>query len=254
MKDRFEGKVALITGGARGMGRAIALGMAKEGAKIAFCDLLEKEAAETVADIKAAGSEALFAKVDITDNDAVIKWVKDAEEKFGKIDIVVNVAGYDTPQFFVKCDEARRAKSVAINFIGPMNVTHAALQGMVERNSGGKIIFISSDAGRVGQAGSAAYSGCKGAVIALGKSLARELVRNKINVNCIAPGPTDGPLLQESAAANPKLIEALNKSVPWGRVAQPEEIANAVLFLCSDDAEYITGQTLSVNGGLNMAW
>jgi len=253
MAKRFEDKVAIVTGGARGMGRAISLGFAREGANIGFCDLLEEEANQTGADIKAAGSDALFMKVDITDNAAVIKWVKAVEDKFGKIDIVVNCAGYDMPLFFLKCDEERRAKSVAINFTGPMNVTHAALPGMIERNYG-KIIFISSDAGRVGQAGSAVYSGCKGAVIALGKSLARELVRNKINVNSIAPGPTDGPLLQESAKANPKLIEALNKSVPWGRVAQPEEIAEAVLFLCSDAAGYITGQTLSVNGGLNMAW
>lgn len=251
MTKRFEGKVALVTGGAQGIGEACVMRLASEGAKVAFVDLQEDKGAVVVEKVKGVGSEALFGKVDITNDAQVQDFVKKAIEKFGKIDIVVNVVGLDFSGPFVKYDEATIDKIIAINLKGHMLVTKAAMPGMMER-SYGKIVSISSDAGLVGQKNSSIYSACKAGIIGWSKTVARETVKYKINVNVVCPGPTRTPLLEASAKENPKLIEALNKSVPWGRVAEPEEIAAAVAFLASDDAGYITGQTLSVNGGLNM--
>lgn len=248
---RFKDKVALVTGGAQGIGRAIVLRLSSEGAKVAFFDLLEEEGGKVVEEIKSSGGEAMFVKADITDSGQVSKAVKAVEEKFGRIDILVNNAGWDIPCLFVKSEEAYRDKVMAINLKGPMLVTRAVLDGMIERQYG-KIVSISSDAGRVGQTGQTTYSACKAAIIGFSKTLAREMVRYKINVNCVAPGPTNTNVLQKAAEANPKLIEGLARAVPWGRIAEPEEIAAGVAFLASDDAGYITGQTLSVNGGLTM--
>jgi 2-hydroxycyclohexanecarboxyl-CoA dehydrogenase len=173
------------------------------------------------------------------------------EEQLGPIDVLVNNAGIDIIGPFVDSTEAEWDRVIAVNLRGPINTCHVVLPRMIERG-GGAIVNLGSDAGRVGSSGEAVYSAAKGGVIALTKTLARETVRHNIRVNCVCPGPTDTALLGQVADANPKLLEALSRAIPMRRVGQPRDVAPAVAFLVSDDAGYITGQTLSVSGGLNM--
>lgn len=246
----FKDKVVIVTGGAQGIGEAIAKKFAEDGATVAILDV-QQDKAQAVADaIKASGGNAIGVKMDITNTQDVNKAVKEVEDKFGKVDVLVNNAGWDTIMPFVQLTEDLWDKIIAINLKGPIAVTRAVLDGMISRNSG-KIVNISSDAGRVGSSGESVYAACKGGIIAFTKTLARELVRNNILVNCICPGPTDTAFLAKTKE-NPKLFEALERAIPMRRAAQPEELAPAVVFLASDDANYITGQTLSVSGGLTM--
>jgi 2-hydroxycyclohexanecarboxyl-CoA dehydrogenase len=242
------GKVAFVTGAGRGIGKAIARRLAEEGCKVALADLDEKSARASAGEI---GAGSIGLAVDVARLENVRAAVSEADRRLGPIDVLVNNAGWDKPEPFVQNSEETWDKIIAIDLRGPINCCRAVLDSMVARGHG-RIVSISSDAGRVGSSGEAVYSGAKGGVIAFSKTLAREMARHNITVNCVCPGPTDTPMLQELAAQNPKLHEALKRAVPLRRVAAPEDIASAVAFLASDDASYITGQALSVSGGLTM--
>ena len=248
---KFDGKVAIVTGAARGIGKAIAEGLAKEGATVVVADLLEDLAKETAQEIKSRGGQAIPVKMDITNSKEVKAVVEQLLKQCGKIDVLVNNAGWDKIEPFVQSTEDTWDKVIAINLKGPVIVTRAVLDNMIQ-NKYGRIVSIASDAGRVGSSGEAVYSACKGGIIAFSKTLAREVVRYNIAVNCVAPGPTMTPLVEHNMKENPKLVEALKGAIPMKRLAQPEEIAAAAIFLASDDASYITGQVLSVSGGLTM--
>jgi 2-hydroxycyclohexanecarboxyl-CoA dehydrogenase len=228
----LKGKTAIVTGGAAGIGAAIVERFEAEGTRVVVLDLNGEP------------------KVDITDYTAVQKAVAAA----GPVDILVNNAGWDLFRPFLKTDPAFWQKIISINLIGPLNVLHCVLPGMVERG-GGKVVSIASDAGRVGSSGEAPYSACKGGIIALTKTLARELANKGIRLNVVSPGLTETAMFDQfvQGAGNPeKLREAFRRAVPIGRIGKPEDIAGAVLFLASDDAEFITGQVISVSGGLTM--
>jgi 2-hydroxycyclohexanecarboxyl-CoA dehydrogenase len=228
----LRGKTAIVTGGAAGIGRAIVERFEAEGTKVVVFDLKGD------------------APVDITDYEAV----KAAVAAAGPADILVNNAGWDMFRPFLASEPDFWQKLIALNLTGVLNMMHCVLPGMVERG-GGKVVSISSDAGRVGSSGEAVYSACKGGVIALTKTLARELAKKGVRLNVVCPGLTETGMLEEfmRGAGNPdKLREAYRRAVPIGRLGQPRDIAGAVLFLASDDADFITGQTLSVSGGLTM--
>jgi 2-hydroxycyclohexanecarboxyl-CoA dehydrogenase len=238
--------VALVTGAGRGIGRAIAERLAAEGAKVAVLDIDEATARTTAEAVGGAGI-----RMDVTDGASVRAAVAESERRLGPVTILVNNAGWDKAEQFVKSSEETWDKVLAINLKGPIRMTRAVLDGMIERRRG-RIVTVSSDAGRVGSSGEAVYSAAKAGVIGFSKTLARELARYSINVNVVCPGPTNTQLLRDVAPENPKLIEALKRAVPFGRIGEPDEIAAAVAFLASDDASFITGQTLSVSGGLTM--
>jgi 2-hydroxycyclohexanecarboxyl-CoA dehydrogenase len=251
---RIQNKVALVTGGSRGIGHAICLRLAEEGAKVAVVDILEEEAAQTADAIKAKGGQALSVKTDVTQLDQVRVCVQRVTEIWGQVDILVNNAGWDKIEPFIDSQPETWDRVIAINLKGPIHFCHAVIPQMAARSSG-KIISISSDAGRVGSTGEAVYSACKAGVIGFSKTLARELARSKINVNVICPGPTDTALLKQvtSGDKGARIIEAMTRAVPFRRLGTPEEIANAVAFFASPDADFVTGQVLSVSGGLTMA-
>lgn len=252
---RLEGKTALVTGGGRGIGRAIALALAGEGAQVAVADILKENATAVVKEIESLESQGMACRVDLTDRSDVNEMVETVLSHFGRIDFLVNSAGWDRLEPFVESEEETWDKILAINFKAVLYTTKAVLPHMISRGSG-KIVNISSDAGRAGSSWEAVYSGAKGAVISFSKSIAREAARYKINVNVVCPGLTDTPLLEavrSQSESTGKLIDAIVKATPLRRVAKPEEIAAAVLFLISPSTDFITGQTLSVSGGLTMA-
>ena len=249
--QRLKGKAAIVTGGAQGIGEAIARRLAEEGAAVAILDIQHDKARGVAEDIASQGSGAIAIKMDITDSQEVKRSVKAVEDEFGKVDILINNVGWDKIASFIELPEDLWDRIIAINLRGPITVTRAVLDGMMGRNHG-RIVNIASDAGRVGSSGESVYSACKGGIIAFTKTLARELVRYNILVNCVCPGPTDTPLLAEMGTYNPKLIEALGRAIPLRRLGTPEDLAPAVAFLASDEASFITGQTLSVSGGLTM--
>jgi len=248
---RFADKVAIVTGGASGIGRAAARRLAEEGAAVVIADLNAEGAAEVAAAISEGGGRSLACKVDVTDASGVRRMTEQANRAFGRVDILVSNAGWDRAGPFADTDEALWDRVIAINYRGHLATCHAVLPYMKEQG-GGRIVTVASDAGRVGSSGEVVYSGAKGAVIAFTKGLAREVARYGINVNCVAPGLVDTPLLAGIAEGNAKLIEAIVHSIPLRRTGVPEEIAAAICFFASPDAAYITGQTLSVNGGLTM--
>jgi len=239
-----------VTGGASGIGRATVLKMAAAGAVVFSGDMDEAGNAETADMANRSGGNVIAITLDIADRDSVAAFAA-ASTNGGMVavDIIVNVAGWDRIQPFLDATPEFMDKVLDINLKGPMNVVKAFLPAMVEANAG-KIISISSDAGRVGSMGETIYAGAKGGVIAFTKSLARETARHKINVNCVCPGPTNTPLLM---AQPESMREKLARAVPFRRIGEPEEIADAVLFFASDMSNYITGQILSVSGGLTMA-
>ena len=236
-------QLAVVTGAGSGIGRAIAQGLAGQGTRVVAADLDVQGAEDT-----ASGSDLITAMhVDIADRASV----DDLRDRVGDApDVLVNAAGWDRTFRFVDTPTDVAEKIVAINYLGHVHMCSAFLPGMVEADNGGRVVNIASDAGRVGSSGEAVYAGAKGGVIALSKSLARELARHRITVNVVCPGPTDTPLF---AGHDEKLREALIKAIPFRRLAQPEEVAAAVLFFASEQAGYITGQVLSVSGGLTMA-
>lgn len=249
----LKGKVALVTGAAGGMGRAICRRLVEEGCSVAAFDVDAKRLAAFAAEL-GKGGRVHHAVVDISDYGAVCRAVADAETALGPIDILVNNAGWDKFSNFLDTDEALRAKVVSINLNGPINMFHAVLSLMAQRN-GGRVVTIASDAGRVGSSGQAVYSACKGGVIALTKTLARELARRNILLNAVCPGPTDTPMLQDFLNQGPsgqKVYDAMKRAIPLKRLGQPEDIPGIVAFLASDDASFITGQVISVSGGLTM--
>jgi 2-hydroxycyclohexanecarboxyl-CoA dehydrogenase len=244
----LEGKVALVTGAGRGIGKAIAERLASEGAKVAVADIDPATAAATAAEI---GRGAIAVTMDVTDGASVRDAVAETAKQLGPIDVLVNNAGWDKIEPFVKSQEETWDRVIAINLKGPIRCARAVLDSMIERRSG-KIVSIGSDAGRVGSSGEAVYSAAKAGVIGFGRTLAREVARYGINVNVVCPGPTNTPLLQETIGGNEKLMASLKQAIPLGRTGEPDDLASAVAFLASDDAGFITGQTLSVSGGLSM--
>lgn len=250
---KLEGKTAFVTGSGRGIGRAIALALAREGAQVAVVDLLGENASSVEQEIRERGGEAAALQVDLTRRPEVERVVGEAIRHFGKIDILVNNAGWDKLEPFLDSREETWDRIIAINFKAVLYTSQTVLPHMLER--GGKVINIASDAGRAGSSGEAVYAGTKGAVIAFSKTLAREMARHRINVNVVCPGLTETPLLQsirdQSERAN-KVIDAVTRAIPLGRVGSPEDVAGAVVYLASPEADYVTGQTLSVSGGLTM--
>ena len=244
----LDGKVVLVTGAGRGMGKAIAERLTEEGARVAVTDIDEKSAVSTAAALQGAAGFRL----DITVADEVTRCVDEITAALGPVDALVNNAGWDLLAPFLDTDEDLWERLIDINLRGPIRMTKAVLPQMVERQAG-RIVNIASDAGRVGSSGESVYSACKAGIIGFGKTVAREVARYGITVNAICPGPTDTALLQEVAQSNEKLIEALKRSIPMRRIGVPEDIAGVVAFMVSDDAGFITGQTLSVSGGLTMA-
>ncbi len=247
-------KVAVVTGGARGIGKGICETLAKQGAKIVIADLLIDEAVATAAEIENSGGKAIAVKTDITDLASVQAMVAAAKEKFGALDILVNNAGWDRMKPFMKTTPDFWSKVIDINFKGVLNTTYAVAADMIERNSG-RIINIASDAARVGSMGESVYAGTKGAVISFSKTMAREFARNKINVNVICPGPTPTPLLDDMKAEDAfadKVLSSMDKIIPLKRMGTADDIAMAVVFFASEEANFVTGQVLSVSGGLTM--
>lgn len=248
----LAGKTVLTTGCGSGIGRETALQLARAGARVISGDRDERNGAATIEAIRAAGGEASFIALDLAQPESVDAFVKQAVAATqGEIDVFVNVAGWDRVEPFLKNTPDLWSKLMSINFLGPVRLIHALLPTMVERGKGGKIITIASDAGRVGSSGEAVYSGTKGAVIAFTKALAREMARYQITANCICPGPTDTPLFAQ--IENEKLRDALVRANPLRRLAQPIEIAHSIVYFATPAADFITGQTLSVSGGLTMS-
>ncbi|MGA2410427.1 MAG: glucose 1-dehydrogenase [Candidatus Binataceae bacterium] len=249
---RLRDKVAIVTGAAQGIGRAIAERLAAEGAKVAIADIQDDGARAAAAAIQAAGGAAIVVHLDVTSLDSSTAAAALVERELGPIDILVNNAGWDKLEPFVESTPETWDRVIAINFRGPLNLCKAVVPGMQARG-GGKIVSIASDAGRVGSLGEAVYSGCKGGIIAFSKTLARELARNHINVNVVCPGPTNTALLQGVMGDRPKVLEAMQRSIPMRRLGQPQDLAGAIAFFASDDSDYVTGQVISVSGGLTMA-
>jgi 2-hydroxycyclohexanecarboxyl-CoA dehydrogenase len=246
--------VAFVTGAGRGIGRAIAVRLARGGLALGVSDL-DGETARAVADeIVAAGGKATSAEADVTSLDAMRRAVESVEHALGPIAVLVNNAGWDKMELFLDNDPALWDRLLAINLKGVFNTTRAALEGMATRG-GGRVVSIASDAGRVGSTGEAVYSACKAGIIGFSKALAREVARKGITVNVVCPGPTDTALLAEVGASErgAKIVAGMQRAIPLGRLGQPEDVAGAVAYLASDEAAFVTGQVLSVSGGLSMA-
>jgi 2-hydroxycyclohexanecarboxyl-CoA dehydrogenase len=249
---RLKDRVALVTGAAQGIGRAIAARLAEEGAKVAIGDIQADAAARTAEEIRQAGGVAIAVALDVTRLESALGAVAAVEQQLGPIGILINNAGWDKVEPFIESAPETWDRVIAINFRGPLNCCKAVIPGM-QRRGGGKIVSISSDAGRVGSMGEAVYAGCKAGVIAFSKTLARELARNNINVNVVCPGPTETALLRSAMAGREKVLEGMARSIPLRRLGKPEDLAGAVAFFASPDADYATGQVISISGGLTMA-
>lgn len=250
---RLHGQTALVTGAGRGIGRAIVLALAREGAQIAALDVNGDDAERVAGETRQAGVKALALAADVTRRADVERAVAETLAQLGQLDVVVNNAGWDKMEFFLDSEEPTWDRIIGINFKGLLHVCKTALPHLLGR--GGRVVNIASDAGRVGSMGEAVYAGAKGAIIAFSKTLAREMARHGVTVNVVCPGLTETPLLQSIREQSPrtaKVIDAVTRSIPLGRVGQPEDVAEAVVFLASPAAGYITGQTLSVSGGLTM--
>ncbi len=244
---KFQGKTVIVTGAASGIGLATAKAFAEVGAQVVLTDVNAAAGEKAAAELKSVG-DVRFMPLDVTDPDSSEALAKKIETELGRLDVVVNAAGWDIIEPFMNNSREYWAKIVALNFMGPVQVTRALLPLLFASGSG-RIVNIASDAGRVGSFGETVYAGAKGGVIAFTKSLAREVTRNNVRVNCVCPGPTDTPLF---ASQSEKMRTALANAIPMKRVAQPSEIADAVLFFASDRSSFITGQVLSVSGGLTM--
>ncbi|MSQ88422.1 MAG: SDR family oxidoreductase [Betaproteobacteria bacterium] len=238
----LRGKVVIVTGGAGGIGAAVCARFREEGSKVAVFDLSSSDNKFTY-------------QVDISDQNRVVAAVEEVERDLGPVDVLVNNAGWDKAAPFLDTDVALWQKIIAINLMGPLYMHHAVLKGMQARGRG-RIVNIASDAGRVGSSGESVYSACKGGIIAFSKTLAREMASQQININVVCPGPTDTALFRDFAgvgASGEKLRNALTRAIPFGRLGRPDDLPGAICFLASDDAAFITGQVLSVSGGLTMA-
>jgi 2-hydroxycyclohexanecarboxyl-CoA dehydrogenase len=244
-------QVAIVTGAARGIGNAIAARLCATGMGVALCDVDADGVRAAAAQLAAGGRRTLAVPLDVSDGAAVRAAVARVTAELGPVGVLVNNAGIDEIGPFLESREETWDRLIAVNLKGTLLCSRAVLDGMIERGDG-RIVNLGSDAGRVGSTGEAVYSATKGGVIAFTKTLAREVAKHGIRVNCVCPGPTDTALLAQVGAYSQKLYEGLARAIPLRRLGEPDEIAAVVAFLVSDDARYVTGQTLSVNGGLTM--
>lgn len=250
----LQDKTVIVTGGAGGIGSATCRRFAEAGAKVAVFDMNLEAATKVAEEIKSLGGQAVAFRCDITNRAEVETAVAETIEGLGPVDVLVNNAGWDVFKPFLKTVPEEWEKLIAINLIGSLNMLYAVLPGMVERKTG-RVVTVASDAARGGSSGEAVYSACKGGLVSLSKTLAREHSRHNITFNVVCPGPTDTALLADVAegARDPaKLIEAFRSAIPLGRLGQPEDLAGAIVFFGSDAASFITGQVISVSGGLTM--
>ena len=242
-------KIAVVTGGASGIGQATAEVLAEAGATVGIGDIARDKGEAVAAGIRKKGQKAECFALDLTDRGSIASFVAAVLQRFGHVDILVNGAGWGKTIPFVESDDAFWEKVINLNFIGPMRLTKALLPQMFERKSG-RIVNVSSDAGRVGSLGETVYSGAKAGLLGFTKALAREGARFNVTVNCVCPGPTDTPLM---AAVPEKIKEAFVKAIPMRRFGRPAEVAQAIAFFVGPNTDYVTGQVLSVSGGLTMA-
>lgn len=250
----LDGKTVLVTGAAGGIGRALCRRFGEEGARVIATDVNAEGLAAIHRELADAGHVVESLVLDITDYAAVAAAVETLIEGHGSIDALINNAGWDLPSPFLDTTPEFWTKVIAINLNGPLNLQHCVVRHMVKAGAG-KVVNIASDAGRVGSSGEAVYSACKGGLIAFTKTLAREVARKNVRVNCVCPGPTETPLLRSLAGEGEygqRLLQGLTNAIPVKRLGQPEDLAGMVAFLASDDANFITGQTISVSGGLTM--
>jgi len=245
---KFSDRVAVVTGSASGIGKATAEALAGEGATVCIGDIAADKGEAVAAELRAKGRQAEYFSLDLTDRDSIAKFAAAVLKRFGRVDILVNGAGWGKTVPFVDSDDAFWEKVINLNFIGPMRLTKALLPQMFERKYG-RVVSVSSDAGRVGSLGETVYSGAKAGLIGFSKGLAREGARYNVTVNVVCPGPTDTPLL---AAVPEKYRDAFIKAIPMRRFGQPAEVAEAIVFFAGPNTGYITGQVLSVSGGLTM--
>jgi len=245
----MQGRTVIVTGGASGIGRAIAFLLARDGARVVIGDVDEAGGAAAAVEGAAERLAIDYLRLDLTDKPSIDDFVAAVDQRVGRVDGLVNGAGWDQIQPFLENPPEMWDRVIAVNLMGAVRLTRGVLPPMVAAATG-KIVNISSDAGRVGSMGETVYAAAKGGLIAFTKSLARELARERINVNCVCPGPTDTPLFQRQPE---RMKQALTRAIPFRRIAQPIEIAHAVMFFLSDRSDYITGQVLSVSGGLTMA-
>ena len=248
----LKGKVVALTGCASGIGRATAKLFGAAGATVYGGDINEKDGEASMADIRAQGGKAEFIALNLTKAESIDGFVDTIKARSGgAIDVLASIAGWERVGPFLDNTPDFWDQVIAINYVGPVRMIQRFLPAMIERKAGGRVITVASDAGRVGSMGETFYSGSKGAIIAFTKGLAREMARYGINCNCIAPGPTDTPLFHDGIS-NPSLKEALVKAIPLRRLAKPSEVGHAILFFASGAASFMTGQVMSVSGGLTM--
>jgi 2-hydroxycyclohexanecarboxyl-CoA dehydrogenase len=244
----MQDRTVIVTGGASGIGRATALLLAREGARIVIGDIDEAGGQAAAAQAAKEGLAVEFLPLDLTNPDNIAQFTAAVHDRVERVDGLVNGAGWDRIQPFMENPPEMWDRLIAINLLGAVRLSRAVLPPMIAAQRG-KIVNISSDAGRVGSMGETVYAAAKGGIIAFTKSLAREMARYRININCVCPGPTDTPLFQGQPE---RMREALTRAIPFRRIAQPEEIAEAVMFFLGRRSDYITGQVLSVSGGLTM--
>jgi 2-hydroxycyclohexanecarboxyl-CoA dehydrogenase len=244
---KLDNKIAIVTGAGQGIGAGVASKLSEEGATVVVTDINEETAKQTAT---ALGNGAIGIRTDVTDRDSVDAMVDQVIAEFGRVDVLVNNAGWDKGEAFVDSEPETWDRIIQINLYGVLNTSKKVLPIMAEQGYG-KVVNLGSDAGRVGSSGEAVYSAAKGGVIAFTKAMAREMARAEVNVNCVCPGPTDTALF--ASMGGEKLREALKKAIPLRRLGQPQDLANAIAFLASDEASFITGQTVSVSGGLTMS-
>ncbi|MBN8915125.1 2-hydroxycyclohexanecarboxyl-CoA dehydrogenase [Xanthobacter flavus] len=249
----LEGRRVILTGGASGIGRATVLRLVEEGCVVGVLDR-DLAGAQETARLAAGSGKAIAYACDIADRDAVAAAVDAFEAEAGPVELLANVAGWDKPIPFLDTDQAFWDKVIAINLYGPLNLHHVVVPRMAQRGFG-RVVSIASDAGRVGSSGEAVYSACKGGIASFTKTMAREMARKNVTLNVVCPGPTDTPLFDEFAKSSPaggKIAEGLARAIPLGRLGRPDDYPGMIAFLLSDDAAFITGQTISVSGGLTM--
>ena len=247
----FKGKTAVVVGGASGVGAEVTKMISSQGGEVVILDIQDTLAGGVAEDVRALGGTASVVRVDVTDSENVKAAADEVLKNHDRIDVVATTVGWNVHSFFMDQDEALWEKILQINLMGQVRLVHAFLPAM-KAAGGGSIVVVSSDAGRVGTNGETVYAAAKAGVIGFTKSLAREVTRFGIRINCVSPGPTDTPLFRSATASQPNIADAMVKLIPMKRMARPEEQASAIVFLASDASSYVTGQTLSVNGGLNM--
>jgi 2-hydroxycyclohexanecarboxyl-CoA dehydrogenase len=250
---KLEGKTAIVTGGARGIGQAVALRLARDGANIGILDIEKGLAEETAEEINKLGVKAMALECDVTDYEKVKEAVTKVHQAYGSIDILINNAGIDKSQYFVDTDEALWEKIINVNYKSFLIASHVCIPIMMEQKSG-NIVSLGSDAGRIGNPAEVLYCGTKAAIMASSKALAKELARFNIRVNAVSPGPVHTQLWDSlhSGEKGKKVTEAVTRAIPLRRLGEPEDVADVVAFFVSDDSRYLTGQVLSIDGGLTM--